>query len=304
MVTPNHRVLFGLGLENGVPQVSEMLAHAWLADGAGLDVVSLSDHPYFAERLDAYAALGFVLGATNNITGAVIMTNLLSRPAPILARTVTGLSEISRGRVVLGMGAGGLSEEIAALGVPRLPPAARVRALEEAIMIVRALSGGGDPVTFDGEFYHVTELTPATAPTPPIWIGSLGPKALAVTGRHADGWIPGHLADWRSTRVAESRPIVDEAAASAGRNPADVDTIYNVSGRLTRDPQPQTRDDEGRWVGGGVTQWVAELTFAVLERGAAAFIYLLPPGDCISDPTLNLWAHEVAPAVREATAKR
>ena len=41
----------------------------------------------------------------------------------------------------------------------------------------------------------------------------------------------------------------------------------------------QTRDDEGRWVGGGVTQWVEELTFAVLEHGAAAFIYLLPPGD-------------------------
>ena len=108
VLTPNRKVLFGLGLETGVHQVSEMLGHARLADDAGLDVVSLSDHPYFAERIDAYAALGFVLGATSNITGAVIMTNLLSRPAPILARTVTGLSTVSRGRFVLGMGAGGL----------------------------------------------------------------------------------------------------------------------------------------------------------------------------------------------------
>jgi hypothetical protein len=222
----------------------------------------------------------------------------------MLARTVTGLSTISRGRLVLGMGAGGLEEEIAALGVPRLSPAARIRVLEEAIMVVRALSGGGDPVTFDGEFYHVTGLTPAAAPMSPIWIGSGGPKALAVTGRHADGWIPAHLADWRSTRVAESRPIIDEAAVSVGRNPTDVDTIYNVSGRLTRVPLPEIRDDEGRWIGGGVTQWVEELTFAVLEHGAAAFIYLLPPGDSISDTTLNLWAHEVVPAVREAIAKR
>ena len=66
----------------------------------------------------------------------------------------------------------------------------------------------------------------------------------------------------------------------------------------------ETRDDEGRWIGGGVTQWVEELTFAVLEHGAAAFIYLVPPGDSISDTTLNLWAHEVVPAVREAIAKR
>src|ERR1700727_2616569 len=133
---PNRKVLFGLGLENGVHQVVEMLGHARLADDAGLDVVSLSDHPYFADRVDAYAALGFVLGATSTITGAVIMTNLLSRPAPILARTITGLSTISRGRVVLGIGAGGLSEEIVALRVPRLSPGARIRAPEEAIMVV------------------------------------------------------------------------------------------------------------------------------------------------------------------------
>jgi alkanesulfonate monooxygenase SsuD/methylene tetrahydromethanopterin reductase-like flavin-dependent oxidoreductase (luciferase family) len=302
-MTANRNVLFGLGLENGVQQTSEMLEHARLADDAGLDLVTLSDHPYFAERVDAYAALGFVLGATSAITAATIMTNLISRPAPVLARTVTSLSTVSRGRFILGLGAGGLEEEIVALGVPRRSPAARVRALEEAILVVRALSGGGDPVTVDGEFYQVTELTPATAPAPPIWVGALGPKTLAVTARRADGWIPGHLADWRSTLVAESRPIVDEAAASAGRNPADIATIYNVSGRLTRDPLPRTRGDDGRWIGGGAAQWVDELTSAVLEHGAAAFIYLLPPGDIIDDTTVNLWAREVVPAVREAIAK-
>ncbi len=303
-MTPNHKILFGLGLENEVHQVGEMLAHARVADEAGLDFVSANDHPYFANRLDAYAALGFILGATGSVTGAVIMTNLLSRPAPILARTVTGLSDISGGRVILGIGAGGMEEEIAALGVPRLSPGARIRALEEAIKVVRALSGGGDPLTFDGEFYNVTELTPAAAPTPPIWIGSGGPKGLAVTGRHADGWVPPHLADWRSTRVAESRPIIDQAAASAGRSPTDVDTIYLVSGRITRDPLSETRNDDGRWVGGGVTQWVDELTSAVLEHGAAAFQYMVRPGDSISDTTMSLWAHEVVPAVREAIADR
>jgi hypothetical protein len=52
-----------------------------------------------------------------------------------------------------------------------------------------------------------------------------------------------------------------------------------------------------------VGQWVEELTFAVREHSAAAFIYLVPPGDTISDETLNLWAHEVVPAVREAIDK-
>ena len=58
-MTANHKVLFGLGLETGVHQVSEMLRHARMADDAGLDVFSVSDHPYFAERVDGYAALGW-----------------------------------------------------------------------------------------------------------------------------------------------------------------------------------------------------------------------------------------------------
>ena len=232
------------------------------------------------------------------------MTNLVSRRAPNLARTATSLSTIAGGRFTLGIGAGGSDEEMVALGVPRLSPAARVRALEEAIILVRALSGGGEPITFDGECYKVTELTPAAATTPPIWIGALGPKTLAVTGRHADGWIPGHLADWRSTLVAESRPVIDEAAMSVGRDPADIATIYNVAGPITRNPLPATRNDEGRWIGGGAPQWIEELTIAVLDHAASALIYSDRPGSIIDDATLNVWAHEVVPAVRESTAER
>ncbi len=76
-----------------------------------------------------------------------------------------------------------------------------------------------------------------------------------------------------------------------------------MSGHVSRDPLPATRDAEGRWIGGGVSQWVEELTFAALERAAAAFIYLVPPGERMSDTTLNLWAYEVVPAVREAVAR-
>lgn len=76
------------------------------------------------------------------------------------------------------------------------------------------------------------------------------------------------------------------------------------SGPITRDPRSETRDDEGRWIGGGVTQWVQELTFAVLERDAAAFNYLVRPGDTLSETTLSLLAHEVVPAVREAIVTR
>jgi alkanesulfonate monooxygenase SsuD/methylene tetrahydromethanopterin reductase-like flavin-dependent oxidoreductase (luciferase family) len=303
MRSTDQHVRFGLGLENGVHQVSEMLAHARLADEGGLDFVSFNDHPYFADRFDAYAALSFALGATSNVTGAVIVTNLLSRPAPVLARTIATLSEVSGRRVILGLGASGLDEEMVALGVPRLSPGERVRALEETILVVKALSGGGEPVTFDGEFTHVTELAPARTPSPPVWLGVGGPKGLAVAGRQADGWIPPHGADWRSAVVSEGRPIIDAAAEASGRDPADIGNVYLVTGAITAQPQAVTRNAAGRWNGGGISQWVEELTYAVFERGAIAFNYVVRPGDSVSDATASLWAQEVVPAVREAVAK-
>lgn len=172
--------------------------------------------------------------------------------------------------------------------------------MEEAILVIKALCGGGDPVTFQGEFHRVDGLTPAAAPIPPIWTGSLGPQSLAVTGRQADGWIPGHAADWLSSRFAESRPLIDEAAAAAGRDPAEIGTFYNVTGRLTASPLPATRDESGRLIGGSAEQWTDELTTAALEHGAAGFTYFPVDDGTPNDVTLSRWAREVVPAVREA----
>ncbi|WP_131737299.1 LLM class flavin-dependent oxidoreductase [Actinomadura roseirufa] len=292
--------LFGIGGSTAVDAAPQTLRLAAQADRQGLDLLTFSDHPYFPDRLDAYAALGAVLGRTERISGLVSVTNLPTRPVPMLARTVTSLSALSGGRIVLGLGAGGLWDEITKMGAPRLSPGAAVRALEEAIPLLRALSGGGDPVTFDGEFSHVSALAPAAVPAPPIWTGSVGPKSLAVTGRLADGWIPGHAADWLSPRYRTSRPIIDEAAAAAGRDPADIATIYNIPGRITEAPVRATRDGDGRWTGGSVGQWVEELTTAVLDHGASGFV-LFPTQDTPPDVALSRWAEEIVPAVREAT---
>ncbi|KOX28006.1 5,10-methylene tetrahydromethanopterin reductase [Saccharothrix sp. NRRL B-16348] len=291
--------LFGVGISTAVDRAAESLRHAVEADRAGLDLFSASDHPYFADRLDAYSLLGVALGRTTGITGLVSVTNLPSRPAPMLARAVTSLSALSGGRIVLGMGAGGLWDDIARLGVERLTPGAAIRAFEEAITLVRALSGGGEPVTFEGEFYRVTALRPAAAPAAPVWTGSVGPKSLAVTGKLADGWIPGHAADWLSERYRTSRPVIDEAATAAGRDPRDVATVYNLPGAITATPLAATRDADGRWVGGSVGQWVEELTGAVLEHDAAGVVYF-PVREPLTDVALGTWANEIVPAVREA----
>ena len=296
-------VVFGFGAHTGVDDIPELLGLVQQADRDGLDVFSVSDHPYLGGRLDAYASVGFLLGRTEHIAGFANVTNLPTRPAPMLARMVTSLSALSGGRVVLGMGAGGLWDRISDMGVPRLSPGDAVNAFEEAIVLVKLLSGGGPPVIYRGHHYQVNQIEPAPVAAPHVWTGSVGPKSLAATGRVADGWIPGHAADWLSQRYRESRPIIDEAATAVGRDPREIRTIFNFPGRITDRPLAATRDRDGRWLGGSVGQWIEELTGAVLDHGASGFT-LFAANHGVPDPTsLGRWASDIAPAVREALAK-
>lgn len=299
-MTLRNGVVFGFGAHSDVDDGPELLRMAQQADDDGLDVFSLSDHPYLGKRLDAYAALGFVLGRTRRLAGFANVTNLPTRQAPMLARTITSLSALSGGRVVLGAGAGGRWDRIADLGVPRLTPAEAVDAFEEAIVLIKRLAGGGPPVTHQGRYYRVEEIEPAPVPAPDVWTGSVGRKSLAATGRVADGWIPGHAADWRSERYRESRPIIDAAAVAAGRDPGEIRTVFNLPGRFTDQPLPAPRDPDGRWVGGSVDQWVEELTGAVLEHAAAGFLLFSPRGGAPDADSLRRWGAEVVPAVRAA----
>ncbi|WP_018656664.1 LLM class flavin-dependent oxidoreductase [Actinomadura flavalba] len=302
--TPS-KVLFGYGPGPFIPvaRAARLLEEAAQADREGLDLITVTDHPYNGVNLEAYGTLGVILGRTTNLTVVATVTNLPVRPAPLLARTVTTLSALSGGRIVLGVGAGSLWDGIVGFGVDRLTPGQAVRQLEEGIVLIKALAGGGtEPVTFDGEFYRVDALDPAPVPVPPIWTGSVGPRSLAVTGRHADGWSAPHASDWDSKLYREARPLIDEAAVAAGRAPSDVGDYFNVRGRITAEPLPSTHDENGTFLGGSPAQWIDHLTTGALDHGASGFVFF-DPDDPRSDRTLGRWTQEVVPAVREAIAK-
>jgi alkanesulfonate monooxygenase SsuD/methylene tetrahydromethanopterin reductase-like flavin-dependent oxidoreductase (luciferase family) len=297
------QVLFGasLGQWNGadIGNVAEVLDLATTADANGLDLFTVADHLYFGDRLDAYATVGFALGRTSHIAGLVTVTNLPTRPAPLVARTITSLSALSGGRVVLGVGAGAIWDMITKLGIPRLTPGAAVRAMEESITLIKALCGGPDPVTFDGDFYQVYGLDPAPVPAPPVWTGSVGPRSLAVTGRAADGWVPSMGSDWLSTLYRESRPKIDEAAVAVGRDPSAIVDIFNFGGIITPSPLIQTRGEDGRWIGGSPAQWIEELTSAVIDHRAGGFVFR-STDETPAPVAVARFAQEIVPAVREA----
>src|SRR6476646_7187490 len=183
-----------------------------IADRDGLDIVSMADTTWRAEWLESTALAGYILGLTRNVTACITVIALPARHIPVLVRTISSLSALSGGRLILGVGAGNAWEGYMKLGLPKLSPGATVRSFEEGIILLKALTGGGDPVTFEGEFHSVHDLEPSEQPCPPIWSGSLGPKSLAVTGRQAECWVPPMASDWKSQLFRDSRPIVDRAA--------------------------------------------------------------------------------------------
>ena len=71
---------------------------------------------------------------------------------------------------------------------------------------------------------------------------------------------------------------------------------------LTAEPLAATREEDGRWIGDSVQQWIDELTTAVLDYHAAGFIYR-SPDDTPANEALARWATEIVPAVREAITR-
>ncbi|CAM5288142.1 F420-dependent glucose-6-phosphate dehydrogenase [Streptomyces tendae] len=243
------------------------MALARVADRAGLDLVSVPDHPYRPELLDAWMALAVIAASTTRVRVFPNVANLPLRPPAVLARTAAGLDLLSGGRVELGLGAGSYWDAIAADGGPRRSPGEAVRATREAIDVIRALWSQGQGVRLPGESSGSTDATAGPAPAHPmgIWVGAIGPRMLRLTGATADGWLPS-VPHVPPGRLAAGHRVVDEAAVAAGRAPSEVRRLYNLS------PGP------GGFPQGPLEAWPEQLAALTLEHGTSGFLLRPPAG--------------------------
>lgn len=222
------------------------------------------------------------------------VANLPLRSPAMLAKQAASLDVLSSGRFELGLGAGAFWDAIVAMGAPRRTPGEAVRALEEALQIIRLFMSGERSIEFSGEFYSVKDLHPGPAPAHPVelWVGAYGPRMLELVGRKADGWVPS-LSYAPPDAIPGMRERLDESATQAGRSPSTIRRVYNLMGQIT----DATNADE--ILHGPVPLWVDRLTEFVLELGFDTFVYW-PASDPLDQ--LDLFAGEVAPAVRESVA--
>lgn len=277
---------FGIFPSPDAAAAQQVLELSEAADVAGLDFVTIQDHPYQARHLDAWTLLSVIAARTTSIRVAPNVANLPLRPPVVLARSVATLDLLSGGRAELGLGTGAFWDAIVAAGGRRLTPGESVDALQEAIAVIRGVWSGTGSVRVEGQHHVVKGLHAGPAPAHPveIWLGAYKPRMLRVTGRLADGWLPSQgYAD--PPALTQMNAVIDEAARAAGRDPAAVRRLYNVNGRYGAG---------AGFLQGSPRDWAEQLAELTLAEGMSTYIVGVSTLD-----EVERFAGEVAPATRE-----
>ena len=211
--------------------------HAWTYDH--LAWRSLADQPWFATVPTLVAAATVT---TTVRLGTWVASPNYRHPVPF-AKELMSLDDISGGRFLLGVGAGGTGVDATVLGDPAPAPATRTARFAEFVELLDALLT--QPVTtWRGEHFAAEQarmlpgrdgLDAALAGARlPFVVAANGPRAMAVAARFGQGWATtgvggesaGEQAWWRDVEARVAR--FDEVAREAGRDPDEVDRYLSL----------------------------------------------------------------------------
>jgi probable F420-dependent oxidoreductase len=214
--------------------ITEMSA---AAERAGADAVFVTDHPapdvkFMAKgghhALDPFVALTVAALATTSLRLHFNLAILAYRNPFISAKAIATLDLISKGRVIIGTGAGYLAPEFAAVGGDF---ERRNDVTDEAILAMKAI-WSGEPVTMTGLHFDAVETIalplPVQLPSPPIWIGGNSNRAIRRSVEFADGWNP-MPSPARASRMLRTPPI--ETIDDLDRRIGDLRVASEKAGR-------------------------------------------------------------------------
>jgi F420-dependent oxidoreductase-like protein len=206
------------------------IVRVWqVAEGLGFDSAWVFDHfmPITGDVegpcLEALTLLSALAAQTTlPRVGTLVLGNPYRHPA-VLAKAAVTLDIISNGRLELGIGAGWFETEFRAYGIPFERPSVRIRQMEEAIQVLKAMMTEHRS-NFAGRYFALTdalaEPKPVQSPHPPIWVGGSGEQlTLRAVARHADGW---NAILMPPDRYRAKVATLEAHCVAAGRDPKSV----------------------------------------------------------------------------------
>ncbi len=210
--------------------------------GAGGELVRLPE--LFANVYDPLEILAYVAAKTERIQLGTSVINALFHAPVVLARRFATLDHLSGGRVIAGLGQGGIEDEFETAGVSTKR---RGKGFEEFITATHAC-WGPDPVSFYGSFYEVPESEIGPKPIQeggvPIIVGGFVPPAIERAARISDGFNYGPPAGQSSwEKLEDTVQKFRDAARAAGRDPEVLQFVVRANVRigekaLNEDRQP------------------------------------------------------------------
>src|SRR5688572_18041189 len=245
------------------PPVDECWAMARLADQAGYDAVWVGDSIVAKPRLEPLTTLAYVAGMTTRVRlGTAVLLPALRHPV-VLGGQLANVDQISRGRLVVGVGVGwslpSAEREWAACGADHKR---RVRRLEEHVAVWRRL-WRGEPLTERGEDYELTGHTfgplPWTEAGPPVLItagnrGEMLPAQFERFARLGDGIITTYI---HPEECGVIRELAEAALARHGRAGAAFPLCVYTTVRMeddVRTAERVTTEFLAAYYGGGVSE--------------------------------------------------
>ena len=212
---------------------AELIGLVRLAEERGFEAVFIPE----SWGYDAVTTLTELATQTRRIKLGTGIVPVWSRSPALLAMTAASLDELSGGRFILGLGISGPIVIQDWHGVAFEQPIQRTR---ETIAIIR-LALAGDRVTHAGKVFRVQRFRLGfhpPSPHIPIYIASIGPKNLRLTGEVADGWLPIYCSP---EGLADMGEEVAAAAKAAGRDSATVDVAPYILTCISEDGQAGKR---------------------------------------------------------------
>ncbi len=213
----------------------KMVQDATVADHLGFDSVWVPDHVILENHrstsLEAWCLLSALATFTNRVTLGTSVTDPYRRHPAVLAQTVATLDHISRGRSVLGLGAGE-AMNVDPFGIPR---DRRIARMKETVEILRGL-WTGETVEYEGKIFSLSkaflQVLPVQKPSIPVYLAANSPMTRGLVGRYGDGWLAEMMSPKRYR--ADIREV-EAAARKAGRTIKNIDIVCVVTTALSKD---------------------------------------------------------------------
>jgi F420-dependent oxidoreductase-like protein len=237
--------------------IADRLAEtARIADEGGVDLMTVMDHWFqmetaggpFEPMLEGYSTLGYLAGITRNVRLSLLVTGVTYRHPGLLAKTVSTVDTLSKGRAVLGLGAAWYEREHAGLGVPYPSTAERFERLEETLQICRQMWSADDG-PYKGDHYQLQETINLPQPTRgriPIMIGGGGErKTLRLVAEYADACnlFAGPGPEGHAT-VEHKLAVLGEHCERLGTDYGAIEKTILYRGDPVGDPDAALRDLE------------------------------------------------------------